>query len=816
MLSSMRKLLPACCLAVTLLHAEAPAGDWKMPAEADRVSLSWVNGPPVVQGWRPEDKHLSTFRDDHALLALRSGNWGMLLDPRQIKVERVAGENAREADGAADVLDAILSQWTPSLLDLHATVDNQVYRPSGGPIDNKSPTTMPVRIVESGDFFQHVAIYDLELRDDSGTKLDAVSRLEIRAWADRCLFEWHVKPAGEKAAELSAALTLPGKDQQQATTAEASMVRLGVRFADGELLPAGEQRDGITISAQTLDDFTLKDPAVAYSPVTDAWEIRIARQTGWPLDQGPQDDIPLYLPELLDRISRSSLRLENSSDEPREVRLRLIHDYHPISGYVPMMLRADGTQTGLPLQSSKNWHVKPGIPLPYDNAWIHVSTVLRLEPRSTVDLRYDTIHAHWQGVPASSAAQLSLIGWEFNGFWVQMALGSWGETLCVQPGRTMRRSFITDVRPFLMHGPSGLTHDWTPNFGGGDIARIIGSDGKVLAWKNAETTFRMIGPNLSHVQVTEQSEEGHLRMTVDTYLPRSNSSTRSYFKVRLEALDDFEFNELALFQLGSDYYNEVKARTITWGSKAGRSKSVNPPTMPGKEWGQVMEPVGLPGEAPWVALHGVAAKGGLPIAPVRSLIVRDYVAVLGGKEQRLAQVAAARRGGGALNAELVLPSEVNQLSKGDSVEFLVQMTLFPPTADSYYGPSEVLKSGLATTPDSWEMVAHEAACQAVKIDGQAQSFPATVTAPENTQLEFTVESRSEMDTVRVIGLPDPSLWEFGEIVDGRFTALGQRFPVETGPQFNYAPDTQTWTLVLSLVFPEGASLRTFCLRPTGK
>ena len=85
----------------------------------------------------------------------------------------------------------------------------------------------------------------------------------------------------------------------------------------------------------------------------------------------------------------------------------MIHLYHPISGYVPMILRADGGQTGLPLESSKNWHVKPGIPLPYDNAWINVSTLLRLEPGAKIDLLYDTIHAHWQGVPASSAAVTS-------------------------------------------------------------------------------------------------------------------------------------------------------------------------------------------------------------------------------------------------------------------------------------------------------------------------------------------------------------------------------------------------------------------------
>lgn len=810
----MKALLVCFCLAIASVHAAKPSNSWHMPSATDMVSLSWVNGPPVVQGWRPEDKRFSTFQDEHALLALRSGHWGMLLDPRKLKIERLTGDKARDLDGVANALDAMRAQWSHARLDLCATVDGKVYRPTGGPVDNRKPSTMPVRIVESGDFFQHIAIYDLELLDDDGTRLEAKSRLEIRAWADRCLFEWHVEPAGGAAAELSASLGLPGTDQQQTMTASDKMVRLGVRFANGKLLPAGEKRDGITISAQTLDDFTLRNPSISYSPVTDAWEIRIASQKGWPLDQGPQDDIPLYLPELLDRVSRSSLQIENSSQEPRTIRLRLIHLYHPISGYVPMILRADGGQTGLPLQSSKNWHVKPGIPLPYDNAWINVSTLLRLEPGAKIDLLYDTIHAHWQGVPASSAAQLSLIGYDFNGFWVQMALGSWGETLCVQPGRTMRRSFITDVRPFLMRGPSGLTHDWTPNFGGGDIAKVIDSEGQVLMWQDSMTEYRMIGPNLSHVKVTELLENGSMRMSIDSYLPRSNSAARSYFKVQLEALEDCKFQELALFQLGSDYYNEVKARTLSWGNGSERSGNANPPMLEANAWGRVMQPVALQGEEPWVALHGVPNKDGAPVAPVRSFAVRDYSAVLNGVQHTTPYVAAARRGGSALNAELVLPADINQLRKGDRIEFLVQMTVFPPTAQSYYGTSKALRSGLETTPDSWELAAREAAYQAIRINGKPHTFPATLTSPPETKLQFTAESRSEMDTILLTGLPDPALWQVGELIDGKFTLLGERFPEEASPQVNYDPASQSWTVVLSLVFPEAASLRTFVLRPT--
>lgn len=818
MLTTMRILAAFFWIALGAARAgAAESAAWTMPESADMTTLSWVDGPPVLQGWRPEDKHLSVYRDEGSLLAFNSGRWGMLLDPRKIQINRLRLPATADGGGAPD-LATIMAEWTPSVLDLRAVVDGKVYRPVGAPIDPKDHVRLPVRIVESGDWFQHVAIYDLELRDETGAKLDAASRLEIRAWGDRCVFEWFVERQGAAAAELTARLGVTGTEQNRIGASKGKSVLLDVRFDGGKLRAGGEGKAGIAISARALDDFTPGKASASYSPLSDAWEVRIPKQTGWPLDQGPTDDIPLYSPDLLDRISRFALRLENNSNEPRDVRLRFVHDYHPISGYVPMMLRADGEQTGLPLQSSKNWHVKPGIPLPYDNAWIRVSTRLRLAPKAKIDLRYDTVHAQWHGVPASSAAQLSLIGWGYNGFWVQMALGSWGETLCVQPGRTMRRSFITDVRPFMIFGPSNQPYDWTPNFGGGDIAKIIGNDGKLVMWRGAVTTYPMIGPGLSHVRVEERSADGALRLGIDTYLPRSNSSARSYFRVKLEALRDTAFNECALFQLGSDYYNEVDAAGIAWGSGGDMAGKVGPGNKKGE---RAMEPVALTGSAPWAALYTKGRDGAPPSAPARGVIVREYRAVLGGKEDKTPYLSAAPSPmgfatRGALNAELVLPPDVRRLQKGDTVEFLLEMIFFPPNEAAYYGPSKALKKRLAATPGGWELVAHEAANQSVAIDGTARPFPAAIAAPADLNLEFTAESRSEMDTISLTGLPDPSGWSIGEVRDGKFEPLGARFPEEAGPQLNYDPASKAWTAVLSLVFPDGASPRTFALRPAGK
>ena len=68
--------------------------------------------------------------------------------------------------------------------------------------------------------------------------------------------------------------------------------------------------------------------------------------------------------------------------------------------------------------------------------------------------------------------------------------------------------------------------------------------GKLITWQGTVREFGMIGPNLSHVRVTERSAQGRMRLQIDSYLPRSNSINRSYFAVKLEVLEDVGFQRV--------------------------------------------------------------------------------------------------------------------------------------------------------------------------------------------------------------------------------------------------------------------------------
>lgn len=774
------------------------ARSWRMPTARDMVRLAWVQGPPVLQAFSGIDQHLRGFRERDALLGFRGGEWGMLFDPRAITVERLTVSATTDLTNELLDLPAMQQHWDAASLALKAVVGGKTYRPIGGPIKKDAPDYSPIHIIESGDWFQHVAVYDLELRDDSGELLDAKSRLEIRAWGDHCLFEWVVESAQGATADLS--ISLSSGNAEQSAEATSPRVQLGVVFSDGKMTSLPDEGRDVKISAASLNDYTHGDPQIRYSKSADAWEILIPKQD-W-----PTDGALAYNKVLLDRVSRFSLALENTSNEPRDVRLRFVHDHHPLTGYVPMMLDAQGRQTGLPIQNSKNWHIRQDDRQPYDGEWIRQTTRVRLEPKARVSWQYTVPHALWQGVPLSSAAQLSLVGWGFNGFWVQMALGSWGETLCIQPGRTMRRAFITDLRPFMVLGQkSGKPYDWTSNLGGGDFAKLVDTDGKLVMWQGAVTDFKMIGPNLSHVRVTERTQDDSMRMTIDTYLPRSSSLARSYFKVRLDVLKDVAFSDFTLFQLGSDYYNEPATSTISWGNASGHAGSAEPPRGDQARRG---EKVRLDGRSPWVVLHGPPAETEQQAAAVRGAIVRDYRAIIGGKENEelwLVSSKAAEH----LSADLTQPSSVDRFRKGDRIEFLLELIVAPTSAEVYCGTDAALKDRLLKMTNSWAEIAHQARNGDTEVNGKLLPFPATLAATTQPRTRFTVTGSSGLHTLCLSGLRNPATWQIGDIVAGDWRPLGERFAEESSSQLNFDPVTATWTAVLSLVFPQAGGTREF-------
>ena len=114
-----------------------------------------------------------------------------------------------------------------------------------------------------------------------------------------------------------------------------------------------------------------------------------------------------------------------------------------ITGFSPIIRDGDGNPTGIPAQISKNFHVGP--------PWFHGYAELRLPPRSTTECEYTIVYGFWGGAPAVSHSQLCLIGYGGNQLWDQLAVGSWGESICYDADVNLNRSIIDDVILVIRH-----------------------------------------------------------------------------------------------------------------------------------------------------------------------------------------------------------------------------------------------------------------------------------------------------------------------------------------------------------------------------
>ncbi|QDU87911.1 hypothetical protein Pla175_12780 [Pirellulimonas nuda] len=781
------------------------------------VFLSWIDGPAASFQTGSADRPARSDPTGSDRLGLRSSHYGMLIDSRELDIPRMtlgppAGDPATPVDPSLPESD-----WQRSELTLTAQVRGARCRarlcPPGEERDpsGRRGLEYPVRIIESGNHFQHAALYGIEWVDDAGRVSPGRGHVDLRVWEDRGVLEFVLDAAGDdergEVRNIEACWNAPALGFSHRVSAEdarpsgPTTLRLGFRVVDGRLTPwnveAGDAR------VRCADERN----SASWDPASGSWEVRLARPA-W-----LQRSSATY-PRDLHRITEAPFAVENTGDRPLEVKLRFIHPTHPITGFVPMLQDSQGRPTGIPVQSSKNWHRSQEKRLPYEGSWIHGSAAVTVPPHSVRELRYVIVHTSWQGAPAASAAQLSLVGWGHNGFWTQMALGSWGEHVCIQPGRLQRRAFLTDLRPLMVLSESSKKPwGWTSNVGGCDTMVAVDPQGRYLPWGGVVSDFVAGGPNLAQVRVAERSADGSMLLRTDVYLGRSDDFLRVYLRARLEVHEDVEFQRLALFQLGADYYNSGNSTQLSCGAGPQLLQTQTPRV---GQWEYVTKPVALAGSQPWVTLTGGDAAPEANLGGgTRGLMIRAYQAVLDGRPSKTPWIAGYRTQSGGLSAELVPPPGVKKLRKGDSVDMLLEVAVFPRAASDYYGADQPLAEQLQQHADTWRMTAWEAAGNApqISVDGEPATtrWPPVVSAHDREQLSFDFTGGAGLVPVQIVGLPSPHGWQLLESTGGKRTPLGERLPEEAKPQVDFDRTAGAWTATLSLRPPgqsSGRSVRT--------
>lgn len=792
-----------------------------MPGFTEHTLIGWRDGAPYWTGAR--------YSDERGVLRVETGFISAEFDTARVQLIGFRGHAAgrSESEATEALLGAAL--LPTASLECSVSVGGAVFTlrgrlplaldRNGHPAD---PLEFPVRIIESGRFLQHFEVHGLELRDERGTRLPAVSWMEVRIWPDRCGLTLVVRPERRLAAAAAwmRTLTLAGRhaslreEPGDWESGRAHRVTLDID-PSGDAVPAEREpvpleRQSVPMERQPVPGLRL---AVRDSPGVRAavhWDpVERSHVVDWSQSEWSASQEGNYPESMLDAFPVLPVEIANESGVPRILRVRFSESpVHAPTGFVPMFLDESGMPAGLPFQVGKNWHRdRPGRePLPHSGVWVRARTTLEVPPRSRLSLHYATAYARWGGVPSASLAQLSLVGWGHNGFWEQFALGSYGETFCLQPGRVMRRALFTDFRPLHQ---LGYARDerwaWTSNLGGGDTLVRVDPAGRHIPSRRNATRHVSPGPNLARLDHSEVSVDGAMRSGVSVLVSRTDDLARVHLRIRHEVVRRVEHSALALFQLGADGYNDTDSPAIAWGDAAGIraefSSARKEPLPPAWE---------ARGSSPWLSLHGQVrddrARSG---QGTRGLIVREWSARLGGGAVDHPWFAAKRGSAGRLAAELRPPPGVLTLEAGDFVEMLLEWVALPISAERYYGKDEGFKSALAEGANTWRPVWREASGNRPWLEtaaaGRETRFPLTVQTDADGRAAFRLGGGLGWIPLRVGGLTRPGF----PLLERRGRAGVE--PVLQGPrgrafwQMEFDGGTRTWTATFNLPANDGAT-----------
>ncbi len=664
------------------------AAAW-MPHAEDFALMWWADGPP--------DYFTMRNPPPRQVLCMQSGSLGVMLDTQTLQLLH-AGRFPRVMDmqSALERGHQTLSELPEQALELRITHAGKVFRCSGRGQPPRDQFYFPIRFIESGRHLQRVVIEGLEFAADDGEQLDATGHLQLAFWPDRCV--------------LTLSLDAP------------------VTWRDGDVTLAAADRS----ASKSLSDgreVTLE----LFAPVCEPAEIEVDGQVKvtWdeklgaflvPLPTEPWQNTrgTYYSVDELDRLDRWRFTLANDSDHESIAPVMFVPEpMRAITGLTPLLCDGDGTPTGIPVQLSKNWHSRPDKgSLEQDGQWLHGCAFVRVPPRSKREFIFSIAYARWGGVPAASHAQLCLVGWGHNQFWDQTAIGSFGESICFEPGRVQRRCFITDVRPLMTRGRKGQSWAWAENCGGGDLLMWVNQQGAYRGFRRTRNNYRAHGPCRTDVEYCEETTGGEITSRTDVSLIRSDDYLRTFLRLRYRVLAPVAFQRLAFMQLGADYYNATPSRRVAVGDMSGVREEWTPVQADGR---YDRRAVALSGTQPWVSIHGLdlAALQNGDAASSRGLIVRQWRSVLGGQANTTPYVATYATQWGQRNykttLELVPPPEVTSLQSGDFVEADLEIVAFPADSETYYGPNESFRSSLDQDADTPHLVLKEAAGNAIDI-----------------------------------------------------------------------------------------------------
>lgn len=753
------------------------------------ASLMWKNGVPYLNVSRPEDNYLKGFNKEKTKLIWQAGKNQIEVNPVDMQFYFSNADKKQTSSLSFNVLTTTGDKYALKLQ-----------------LPPKLNHAFPVRFIETGNWFQYVSFHEFSLVPENNAypTIKIGGHLDWKAWHNTGAISLTLKPS--KKIEIHAIKPVWHNNTQDVENKVEHEKQQNFTLALAYKLPENQDIQWFNLAENPVNNVKVesKNSSVSFEAVNNAWEITL-----------PKIERKKYLsrtsPEALNQRTTNRFSLSNDSAVDQIVNLRFIHSNHAKIGFVPIIRDNNGIQTGWPIQVSKNWHTRDGLPrIENDGAWVHTSISLKVPANSRHDYTYEIVHANFNGVPAASVAQLSLVGWGGNGFWLQAALGNWSEHFCFQPGRALRRSMITDIRPLFQKGmnpnKSDDAYSWTSNVGGGDTGLLHDESGRYIQWKQAKTEFHSLGPILTEVSVSEITSDDSATLQSTFMMPRSDDLNRNYIKLEFKVLKPLAISRLALFQFGGDYYASGKSLSVKYGQ--GNTITEKPKSLRALQSSKNIKSASAPwlGNAPWALLPAELNPNDLRIGHGnRAAILRDFSASINGEKLNNAWLHSYKLGDNNqadnVNIELGIDPKIVKLMPGDSINATIELLTLPARADYYLGNDSTINRIINADNGIQALTINEAVNNQVVIT-KADGSKVVSTLPELTYADaiqgFTVSGGQGWYPIKITGLPQPTSVYWVEEINERYVPLGTSFNEEVEGQWNWQADTNTWNSILSL------------------
>lgn len=504
--------------------------------------------------------------------------------------------------------------------------------------------------------------------------------------------------------------------------------------------------------------------------------------------------------------NRHHVILNNAGENPLYVPLSfhaLRGDALTITGGSPLLRSMEGEPLGHPLQISKNWHDPP-------IHWFRLHTSFILDP-GVSEFEHTFAHAKWGETYAVQHSQLSLVGWGRNmQQWEESSIGAWGESITYDPDLTLSRSFVDDVRPFLVNASSQW--GWTGNVGGANFLvydhdeRVSFADHQL---SRTRTYHAATGPCLTEATYSSITADEKITMKAKAQLGRTDDLVRAWYTLEYEFLEDVSYKRLALFQMAADRYGDNGFTKYAYGNENGTmfdstistqgqvgyaNNSVRGIPVNGQAWGMLYENQWSDGNLP--ELHGNLV-----------FVVREYSYVTPNETVTTPHLNIVQTNNRAEQVSIEIGVPFNEsnpmIPAGTRVELVIEYIVTPASKSAYYGESRWIgeaESNVFQSPDMALMMAVQNKISVdVKTGHLANVYPVVIEVNHSEHVaEFELASGLSYAPITITGLPTVEGYVLQEMIEGNWVRVDQSVHGNDFWQADYDNARKAWSLTFNL------------------